>query len=980
MSDPRSPTPAPASRNRQRGSGGVRSEASQGPSLFSRDPAERSAWLAQQDEALRYFIPPELRPIADFAAEMGPVQAHRRAEAAARGLLAPGATPSERLMSGADLALETTGIVAAPAVLGSFLRRPASEVSQELLMGLSVNPAAREAAEALAPPPQQINLAGDVPETEGIASLAFRRGDFDDRLSEQELRASLLDLMDNQVSWDVFGDEAEAALIRPRFEALRQRFTDVQPTSFEQEPFRDPTIEDLLPADPPQVLPDIDWDIDTPMRIDGVFPPRLPDTAPAARFPQAAPYAGMGAGFQNPQSWLDQGLAGLYSRAARAGDQLRQPRYSDLGQLEAELAARGAPPAEVAVLRDRLGAALESGPLPREQVQALLRDAPGLRVQRTEQYADYGPTGGRNHTSSVYYPPTNIPGPGAATRHFDRQGDTPPLFHSRAAQYDLLTPDGGTAHHVLEIQSDWAQHRQLLPRDAAQRAEMETELQDLLAGPADGDAFLRIQRLEGALATGRTRAEFDEAYPAPYIRNENDWVDAGVRQNLLDAVNSGSDWITFGNGTQAAAHVGMPEDAARRFYDGRVPSRVESVLGRLARDNQIDAKAPPNWWPRLEDVPFVDGETVRGLRLTPEFRELLSRSGLPSFRDGGMVGGLAPLARAETIEPRTPTMRDRARVGLASLVGPELAGRIAGSRENMGLADLTPLGVPMAVEEGTRAAVRGSRAGDIPTALAGAGEALLAITPLPGPARAIARAPAGGGRGGGGRDPNAYQFERVWDPARGREVTRITPRGAPATPATPPPRAAPEAGMEERLRAAESALPTEFPRVRLPVAGGAPLPPTPAGAAFSPAAGQAYRLPQTGGPGRSVNANDIAGDPAHEWVQVPVSALERVGMRSQNLTDPASRLSPDGATAFLAPGDVPRFLTAWGQGAELMGRPTQPILLPPRALPSADVLRYPRAAQPARSFEDMRREARDAAPRSLGAGPTRSRWFGSEEP
>jgi hypothetical protein len=167
-----------------------------------------------------------------------------------------------------------------------------------------------------------------------------------------------------------------------------------------------------------------------------------------------------------------------------------------------------------------------------------------------------------------------------------------PLFHSRAAQYNLGFPGGGTAHHVAEIQSDFAQYRQTVPKE-------------------DRDAF-------------------DQQYDAPYIRRENDWVDAAIRQNLLDAVNSGSDWITFGNGRQANQHIGMPREAAESFYDTRVPRRLEDVLRRFSNRSGIEA-------PRLERVPFVDGDDVLGFRITPEFREALIQNGLPSYKNGGIV-------------------------------------------------------------------------------------------------------------------------------------------------------------------------------------------------------------------------------------------------------------------------------------------------------------------------------------------------------
>jgi hypothetical protein len=76
------------------------------------------------------------------------------------------------------------------------------------------------------------------------------------------------------------------------------------------------------------------------------------------------------------------------------------------------------------------------------------------------------------------------------------------------------------------------------------------ELMNENNGVLQGNNEKLYRRLE-AQFNGPLRDDFDEQFDAPYVRRENDWVDAAVRQNLLDAVNSGSDWITFGNGQQA---------------------------------------------------------------------------------------------------------------------------------------------------------------------------------------------------------------------------------------------------------------------------------------------------------------------------------------------------------------------------------------------------------------------------------------------
>ncbi len=125
-----------------------------------------------------------------------------------------------------------------------------------------------------------------------------------------------------------------------------------------------------------------------------------------------------------------------------------------------------------------------------------------------------------------------------------------------------------------------------------------------------------------------------------------------------------------------------------------------------------------------------------------------------------MPDGLRPLSRAETIEPYDPTLRDRARQGLQSLVsratgspmyGSKVARDVVGTRQDFGVADLSPMAIPMAVQEGSRDVARGVRGGDPLTAGLGAAEVLMSGLPI-GPAartaRTMARGPSGAERGG----------------------------------------------------------------------------------------------------------------------------------------------------------------------------------------------------------------------------------------
>lgn len=312
-------------------------------------------------------------------------------------------------------------------------------------------------------------------------------------------------------------------------------------------------------------------------------------------------------------------FAGMYSRAEKAAQNLKQPTYSDLTQVRRELEARGAPPRELDTQMDYLESQFPAGEkISRDEIQGALGNYKGLIVNRTPVFAkDYAPSGGYNGTSTYFTHENVTDGPDVAYTHFDTYG-APPLAHTRAAQYDITTPDGTPAqtHHVIEIQSDWAQYRQGLPKS-------DEEVQQIAWNLVRAGRIEEAQKVAG-------RPEFDQTFPAPYVKNENDWLDLGVRQNLIDAVNSGSDWITFGNGAQANRHIGMPRTAADRFYNEQVPKSVERVLKKFAREADIEM-------PQLQKTPFVDGDEVLGFKLTPEFREAMRKTNLPSFKDGGLV-------------------------------------------------------------------------------------------------------------------------------------------------------------------------------------------------------------------------------------------------------------------------------------------------------------------------------------------------------
>jgi hypothetical protein len=129
------------------------------PRLFSRDPAERRAFLSEVGEGIAYFIPPELRSRFQFLAEMTPSATVERAGSAARSAVQPGLTAGERVGNVGAMLSEMAG-VAAPFAVAPRAAMPAAEAAQEAFLGFSVP--ARAAAETAF---ERLNQPGPMPET-----------------------------------------------------------------------------------------------------------------------------------------------------------------------------------------------------------------------------------------------------------------------------------------------------------------------------------------------------------------------------------------------------------------------------------------------------------------------------------------------------------------------------------------------------------------------------------------------------------------------------------------------------------------------------------------------------------------------------------------------------------------------------------------------------------------------------------------------
>ncbi len=121
--------------------------------------AERRAFRDRMSRGIEYFIPPELRPLLGFAAEMTPSAAVERGGAASMRAVQPDRTAMERLGDIGEVLSETAAIGAPVAVAGRAAM-PAAQAAQEAFLGVSVP--ARAAADTVI---ERLNQPGPMPET-----------------------------------------------------------------------------------------------------------------------------------------------------------------------------------------------------------------------------------------------------------------------------------------------------------------------------------------------------------------------------------------------------------------------------------------------------------------------------------------------------------------------------------------------------------------------------------------------------------------------------------------------------------------------------------------------------------------------------------------------------------------------------------------------------------------------------------------------
>lgn len=102
--------------------------------FFSREAGQRRR--RNLEDAITYYIPPELRPLLGVVAEANPVVSAERAGQDAQALFAPDQALMDRLAAGGRMASNMAGIVA-PAMVSGRAAIPAAQALQEGLLGFS---------------------------------------------------------------------------------------------------------------------------------------------------------------------------------------------------------------------------------------------------------------------------------------------------------------------------------------------------------------------------------------------------------------------------------------------------------------------------------------------------------------------------------------------------------------------------------------------------------------------------------------------------------------------------------------------------------------------------------------------------------------------------------------------------------------------------------------------------------------------------
>jgi hypothetical protein len=344
----------------------------------------------------------------------------------------------------------------------------------------------------------------------------------------------------------------------------------------------------------------------------------------------------------------EEGIASMYSPTRRAVEQLRQSTFPDPVSMEKQLLAMGAKPDELESLLKRIGKSdVSEGGLKKLRL-AELADEAATEVQQfrrpDREYDGFHLTGATDPHVTTFEAPVGET-PKGVNQHFGaRIPGNAVLAHIRSAMFSTPGANRPNVYHLGEIQSDWAQFRvKLLPTDDDLISELSvyneylTDFEEARGMGTIFDFDYDMAKMGERIALTRkygTREEFDRSNPAPYVKTTRKWHQLALKQALIEAVNSGAEYMSLATGKQAKSYTGGTLEGQQKFYDEMTPRELDNILTKFSKETGVEK-------PVLE-YQFIygqdgSGHEVPAIRITDEFREAMKKYGLPSFAKGGIV-------------------------------------------------------------------------------------------------------------------------------------------------------------------------------------------------------------------------------------------------------------------------------------------------------------------------------------------------------
>ena len=116
----------------------------------------------------------------------------------------------------------------------------------------------------------------------------------------------------------------------------------------------------------------------------------------------------------------------------------------------------------------------------------------------------------------------------------------------------------------------------------------------------------------------------------PFMTSQNKWLDEALRRSIYDAVNDPDvDYLAFPNDPDAIAKVGgrdVAKEGTINYYQRDVQNRLKKLLKSFSKDVNIDTINIG-----ADDLGSDSYFSSKGFEITPEFKEVVLKKGIPTY-------------------------------------------------------------------------------------------------------------------------------------------------------------------------------------------------------------------------------------------------------------------------------------------------------------------------------------------------------------